>query len=636
MFPYLKFLSKYWQKEKGKIALIFVFVILSQSLSLLEPFFFATIVSKYLGQPQSFPSQAIFFKSLTLIVVAWVAVAFGGRTFKNLQSYFVGTVADRIGIGVLENAYNHVLALPMSFHSQEKAGEVFRKLSKARDDITALFQVLFDKIFQNAFSIVVVFGIVFWKSWRMGVALFGFIPLFFLVTWFFTRRIKKTQIEINKINENLFGSSFEAVSHIELVKAFSSEKEEEGHLRHDNALQHMRLKKKTVAYQMLAFAQGTVVNLARVVLLWWGAVLCFRGELSFANAILFNFYSFAVYQPLYDLGDIYTKYGEGVAAVDRLQSVLDEPVTIKDLPGATRVEKLRGKVEFRNVSFDYGLRGSPPAKEEYPATAGGGGISKGSTTPSRQGGTPLLSQEGNTAAPRSILRNISFIVEPGKKLALVGQTGSGKSTIIKLLLRFYEPTSGEILLDGKPIQDYNIESLHKRIGLVLQDNVLFNTSIAQNISYGTFDATEKMIEDAAQRASLQPFLAKLSAGLMTKVGERGLMVSGGEKQRVAIARSIIKRPDILVFDEATSALDSHTEEEIRKSILEVSKGVTTITVAHRFATVIDSDEIVLLVNGEITERGTHNQLLAAEGTYSKIYNLQTQRQRAGQELGEEV
>jgi ABC-type multidrug transport system fused ATPase/permease subunit len=633
MFPYIKFLSKYWQKEKGKIALIFVFVILSQSLSLLEPFFFATIVSKYLGQPQSFPSQAVFFKSLTLIVVAWVAVAFGGRTFKNLQSYFVGTVADRIGIRVLEHAYHHVLELPMSFHSSQKAGEVFRKLSKARDDITALFQVLFDKIFQNAFSIVVVFGIVFWKSWRMGIALFGFIPLFFLVTWFFTKRIKKTQIEINKINENLFGGSFEAVSHIELVKAFSSEKEEEEHLRHDNAMQHVRLKKKTVSYQMLAFAQGTVVNLARVVLLWWGAVLCFRGELSFANAILFNFYSFAVYQPLYDLGDIYTKYGEGVAAVDRLQSVMDEPVTIRNMEGAIKVEKLQGKVEFRNVSFDYGLRDSPPAKEEYPATAGGGGITKSDTTPSAIAATPP--RQGGEA-PRSILKSISFIVEPGKKLALVGQTGSGKSTIIKLLLRFYEPTSGEILLDGKPIQDYNIESLHKRIGLVLQDNVLFNTSIAQNISYGTFDATEKMIEDAAQRASLQPFLAKLSAGLMTKVGERGLMVSGGEKQRVAIARSIIKRPDILVFDEATSALDSHTEEEIRKSILEVSKGVTTITVAHRFATVIDSDEIVLLVNGEITERGTHNQLLAKGGTYSKIYNLQTQRQKAGQELGEEV
>lgn len=592
MFYYLKFLSKYWKGERGKIALIFIFVILSQSLSLVEPFFFATIVSKYLGQPQSFPSQAVFFKSLTLIVVAWIAVAFAGRSFKNLQSYFVNTVADRIGIRVLEHAYSHVLALPMSFHSQQKAGEVFRKLSKARDDITSLFQVIFDKIFQNSFSIVVVFAIVFYKSWRMGVALFGFVPLFFLVTWLFTKRIKKTQVEINKINEQLFGSSFEAVSHIELVKAFAAEAQEQRHLAHDNGLQHLRLKKKTFAYQMLGFAQGTVVNLARVVLLWWGAVLSFRGLLSFGNAILFNFYSFAVYQPLYDLGDIYTKYGEGVAAVDRLQSVLGEPVTIKNSPGAIKIEKLRGSVEFKNVSFSYGTG-------------------------------------------REILKNISFAVEPGKKLALVGQTGSGKSTVIKLLLRFYEPSSGEILIDGRPIDNYDIESLRHRIGLVMQDNVLFNTTIAENIRYGSFQAPEADIKDAAQRASLQPFLAKLSDGIFTKVGERGLMVSGGEKQRIAIARSIIKRPDILIFDEATSALDSHTEEEIRESILEVSKGVTSLTVAHRFATVVDSDEIILLQNGEIKERGTHQQLLKQGGEYSRIYNLQTQRQHAQEELGEE-
>jgi ATP-binding cassette subfamily B protein len=280
---------------------------------------------------------------------------------------------------------------------------------------------------------------------------------------------------------------------------------------------------------------------------------------------------------------------------------------------------------------------SPPLQGGVPREAGGGGWRKNNkqtpTTPSAYGGHPSLS---GGEAPRSILKNISFVVEPGKKLALVGQTGSGKSTIVKLLLRFYEPTSGEILIDGLPIENYDTKSLHKRIGLVLQDNVLFNTTIANNIRYGSFNQPDEAVIDAAQRASLQPFLAKLADGIFTKVGERGLMVSGGEKQRIAIARSIIKRPDILIFDEATSALDSHTEEEIRKSILEVSKGVTSITVAHRFATVIGSDEIVLLVNGEIKERGTHSELLAKHGEYSKIYNLQTQRQKAGQELGEEV
>jgi ABC-type multidrug transport system fused ATPase/permease subunit len=593
MFPYLRFLSKYWQKEKGKIALIFAFVILSQSFSLAEPFFFATIISKYLAQPHSFATPDVFFRSLTLIVLAWIGVAFAARTFKNLQSYFVGTVADRIGIGVLEHAYNHVLQLPMKFHSRQKPGEVFRKLSKARDDVTSLFSVMFDKIFQNLFSILVVFGIVFFKSWRIGIALFGFIPLFFFITWIFTRKIKKAQLEINQINEQLYGSSMEAISHVELVKAFSSEEKENENLRHDNALQHQILKKKTRVYQYLGFAQGTVINLARVVLLWWGSVLAFEGSLSFASVILFNFYSFAVYQPLYELGDIYTKYTEGIAAVDRLNGVLNEPVSISDKPNAVKVQKLQGKVEFKNVDFSYG-------------------------------------------PDRKILKNISFVIEPGKKLALVGMTGSGKSTIVSLLLRFYEPTAGEILIDGRPIGDYDTESLHKRIGLVMQDNVLFNTTIAENIRYGSFAAPAESVTEAAQRASLQPLLSKLADGIFTKVGERGLMVSGGEKQRIAIARSIIRKPDILIFDEATSALDSHTEEEIRRSIKEASTGVTTVTVAHRFATVIDSDEIVLLVNGEIKERGTHDQLLKKGGEYSRIYNLQTQRQKAGLELGEEA
>jgi len=345
------------------------------------------------------------------------------------------------------------------------------------------------------------------------------------------------------------------------------------------------LKKKTVVYQFQGFLQGTIVNLARVVLLWWGAVLAYKNLLSFSNVILFNFYSFTVYQPLYDLGDVTTKYTEGIAAVDRLQSVLNVPVTIQDAPDAKRVDKIKGKIEFRNVSFDYGT-------------------------------------------DRPILKDISFLVEPGKKLALVGQTGSGKSTIVKLLLRFYEPTAGQIFIDDLPLDSYESESLRRRFGLVLQDNVLFNTSIGANISYGSPETTEDDIVDAAQRASLQPFLAKLEHGIKSLVGERGLQVSGGEKQRIAIARAIIRRPDVLIFDEATSALDSHTEEQIRQSILEVSKGVTSITVAHRFSTVIDSDEIILLVDGHVTERGTHQQLLALNGTYSSIYNMQTQRRQA--------
>lgn len=586
MFPYLKFLSHYWKGERKNLAFIFIFVIFSQGLSLLEPVFFAKIIDNFLRDAHNltrFPTSAVFYHKLMLLVVGWIGVAFAGRTFKNFQMYFVDTVADRIGIRIFEHAYNHLLKLPMSFHSRQRSGEVFRKLSKARDDVTALFDIFFDKIFQNAISITAILVIVWVKAWQIGIPLFGFVPVFFLVTWIFTKRIRRTQTEINKINENVFGSSFEALNHIELVKSFSTEKKEEEYLNHDNWLQHQVLKKKSIAFQTLGFAQGTVVNLARVVLLWYGTVLSFRGVLSFGDIVLFNFYSFYIYQPLYELGSIYSKYHEGIAAVDRLQEILNEPVVIKDKPGAMAVQKFSGKVEFRGVSFGY-------------------------------------------ESDREILRDVSFKVEPGRKLALVGPSGSGKSTIVKLLLRFYEPASGTILIDDRPIEDYELSSLYKRIGLVLQDTVLFNTTLGENIRYGTFEADEPEIKNAAQRASLNSFLALLPKGLQTLVGERGLKVSGGEKQRVAIARSIIKQPDILIFDEATSALDSHTESEILTNIREVSRGVTTITVAHRLATVIDSDEIILLRAGSVVERGTQSELLAKNGEYAKLYRLQTQRE----------
>jgi ATP-binding cassette, subfamily B, heavy metal transporter len=373
------------------------------------------------------------------------------------------------------------------------------------------------------------------------------------------------------------------LNHIELVKAFSTEEKEQDYLYHDNQLSHLSLKKKTLSFQFLGFAQGTVVNLARVVLLWYGTILAFRGVLSFGDIVLFNFYSFYIYQPLYELGGIYTKYHEGISAVERLQEILNEPVAIKDKPGAVKVEKLEGRVEFQNISFGYDT-------------------------------------------DREILKDVSFVVEPGRKLALVGPSGSGKSTIVKLLLRFYEPISGKILIDGRPIEDYELSSLYRHIGLVLQDTVLFNSTLEDNIRYGTFDANDEQVRGAAQRASLDPLLKLLPKGLETLVGERGLKVSGGEKQRVAIARSIIKRPDILIFDEATSSLDSSTESEIMRNIREVSRGVTTITVAHRLATIIDSDEILLLKGGSVIERGTHDILLGKSGEYARLYRLQTQRE----------
>ena len=566
---------------------IFILVMLAQLFSVAEPLFYSTILAKFVSDSHNlhtFPDAHTFLVLLTITVLGWIAVALLSRIFKNIQQFMTATVSDRVGINIFNHAYEHVIRLPMAFFSGQKTGEIFRKMSKARDDVTLLFQTFFDKIFQNSFTIAVVLTYIFIKQWRIGLILIALIPVFILVTSYFTKKIKKVQNEINAINERLFGTSFEALNHIEVVKSFATEELEIRQVANDNAVSHENFKKRNRSFRDLLFWQGTIINFGRVVLVWYGAVLAYHGQLSFADLIVFNFFTFYIYQPLYDIGDVYTQYQQGISAVDRLRTLLDEPITIKNNPEALKPAHLKGKIEFKNVSFAY------------------------------------------FTGDREIIRDISFKVEPGKKLSIVGLSGSGKSTIVKLLLRFYEPTSGQILIDGRNIADYDLDVLHRRIGLVLQDNVLFNTTLGENIRYGTPEATDQDLKKASSRAYLDQLVEKLTAGLKTMVGERGLKISGGEKQRVAIARSIIKKPDILIFDEATSSLDSHSEEMIKQAIDKVSEGVTSVTVAHRFATVVNSDEILLLEAGQIIERGTHPALLKHNGKYAELYRLQTQRQ----------
>lgn len=581
-----RFLSGYWREERGKIALVFGAVMLSQGFSLLEPYLWTRLLDDFLrqvGDTLRFPTEGEYFDQVTVIVLLWIAAAFMARTFKNIQKYFVDTVADRIGNRVFLHAFGHVLSLPMSYHANVKGGEVFRKLTKARDDVATLFSVFFDKIFQNIFAISLVAGYTFWRNWRMGLVMVGFIPPFVLLTALLTRRIRAIQNEINRANEALFGTSVEAITHVEVVKAFVAAPHEVRAAARDTRLSHRNLQRRTVAYQILSFVQGTIINLARVSIIWYGALLLFRGSLSFGDLILFNIFTFWVYQPLYELGDIYARYQEGGNAIERLQSVLRQRPADVAQRTAVVVEHLYGDIEFRHVSFTY------------------------------------------SDNHREVLNDVSFRVLPGKKLALVGLSGSGKSTVVKLLLRFYEPSTGQILLDGRDLRDYDMAVLRGRIGLVMQDNILFNLSLADNLRYGTFDATDEQVIAAARRAYLDELVAKLPDGYRTLVGERGIKLSGGEKQRVAIARAIIKRPDILIFDEATSALDSRSESLIRLAINDVSAGLTTVTVAHRFGSVMDADEIILFEDGRLHERGTHSQLLVRGGRYAELHRLQTEQ-----------
>ena len=324
--------------------------------------------------------------------------------------------------------------------------------------------------------------------------------------------------------------------------------------------------------------QGLIISIGLMIVMGLAGHDIKAGNLSIGSFVVVNTYLIQLYLPLNFLGYIYREIRQSIADMERMFSLLTEDPDIKDFPSAVPLQINGGRIEFDKITFTYG--------------------------------------------PRAVLKQLSFTVEPGDHVALVGPSGAGKSTISKLLFRFYDPDAGEIRIDGQSLKGIEQSSLRAAIAMVPQDTVLFNTTIAENIAYGTDEMDMDKVRKASELASLDQFISSLPDGYDTRVGERGLKLSGGEKQRVAIARAILKNPSIFLFDEATSALDSHTEKQIQSSLNEISQERTTLIIAHRLSTIVSCDEILVLVKGEIVERGTHTQLLAKKGVYFDMWERQ--------------
>jgi ATP-binding cassette subfamily B protein len=329
---------------------------------------------------------------------------------------------------------------------------------------------------------------------------------------------------------------------------------------------------------MVNVGQGLIISIGLMIVMGLAGQDIKAGNLSIGSFVVVNTYLIQLYLPLNFLGYIYREIRQSVADMERMFSLLTEDPDIMDNQKAAPLRISGGRIDFENITFSYG--------------------------------------------PRAVLKNLSFSVEAGKRVALVGPSGAGKSTISKLMFRFYDPDTGDIRIDGQSLRDLEQSSLRAEIAMVPQDTVLFNTTIAENIAYGTNALDMDAVRNAARLASLDDFISSLPDGYDTKVGERGLKLSGGEKQRVAIARAILKNPSIFLFDEATSALDSHTEKQIQQSLNAISEERTTLIIAHRLSTIVSCDEILVLVKGEIVERGTHKTLLAKKGVYFDMWQRQ--------------
>ncbi len=486
--------------------------------------------------------------------------------------------------------FEHMHRLSLRFHLERKTGGLTRVLERGRAGIESIVRMTMLTLFPTIIEFVMILAVLLYEfDWRYAI-----ITVLMIVAYmYFTTKATEWRINIrrsmNESDTDASGKAVDSLLNFETVKYFGSEAREAS--RYDKAME--RFEKASVkAYISLA-----VLNAGQAIIFTGGLTLCMvlvvdgirQGRHTIGDFVLVNAMLLQLYQPLNFMGMVYREIKQAIIDIDQMFDVLDQEPEIADLPGAKPLHISNGEVVFENVRFAY---------------------------------TPQ----------RTILDGISFTVPAGKTVALVGPSGGGKSTISRLLFRFYEPQSGRILIDGQNITDVKQVSLRAAIGMVPQDTVLFNDTILYNIRYGRWDASSEEIEEAAKFAQIDRFIKSLPDGYETSVGERGLKLSGGEKQRVAIARTILKAPPILVLDEATSALDSFTEREIQNALDTISRGRTTLVIAHRLSTIINADEILVLEKGKIAERGRHQDLLDAEGIYASLWQKQRQVDEARQTL----
>ncbi|MDB5266834.1 MAG: ABC-type multidrug transport system, ATPase and permease component [Parcubacteria group bacterium] len=571
----LVYLKRYWKLS----LLVVILAAVNQVFSLFEPIIFQRIIDNYALRFHEI-TQAEFFHGTILLLLVFVGNAFISRIAKNFQDYYLNTVSQRSGADMYREGVRHSLDLPYSVFEDERSGETLGKLQKARQDTEKLVIDTINVVFISA--IILIFILVY------GAMVYWLIPIIFVgmmvvvggITVLFSRKIKTIQQKIVAETTALAGATTESLRNIELVKALGLAGQEVDRL---NAVTEKILKlelKKLQYLRMLDFVQGTVTNFIRAGLYLFLFYLIFVQKITLGQYLSLNIYSFWLFFPLAQITSFISTYRQAEASLENYTKLMNTPAE----PKASAPQEL-GPVttlEFNNVSFGY----------------------KSSTT--------------------QALSNISYRASRGETIAFVGPSGSGKTSLVKLLVLLYEPTSGGILYNGIAHTDIDKEELRAQIGFVTQDTQLFSGTIRENLLFVNPSATDDECLDALEKAQCRNLLERGGKGLDTVIGEGGVKVSGGEKQRLSIARALLRKPHILIFDEATSALDSITEAEIGKTIRDVStlQSHITVLIAHRLSTIMHADRIYVLEKGVVAEAGTHEELLDTKGLYSAMWRQQ--------------
>jgi ATP-binding cassette subfamily B protein len=576
----LSYLRQYWRL----VVLALVLATVNQIFSLLDPLIFRHVIDEYATRFDRYTARE-FFRGVSLLLAAAVGVAFVSRVAKNFQDYYINVITQRVGARIYSDGIRHSLDLPYQVFEDQRSGETLGKLQKVRTDVERLVGTVINIVFTTAVGIVFVTIYAFTVHWAIAPVYFLTVPLLGLLSSVLSKKIKRIQKVIVAETTALAGSTTESLRNIELVKSLGLA-QQEVHRLNATTEKILQLELKKVRYiRSLGFIQGTSVNFLRTSILFLMLYLIFAQQITVGQFFSLFIYSFFIFGPLQEMGNVINIYREAEVSLRNFQEILETPKEPRPL--APVLLRQLSRLAFENVTFKH--------------------------------------QSARTHA----LNGISFEVKQGETIAFVGPSGAGKTTLVKLLVGLYRPQEGRIVYNDVPSDTVDLESLRERIGFVTQDTQLFSGSIRENLLFVRPGATDAECLQVLEKAACQSLLARAEQGLDTVIGEGGVKVSGGEKQRLSIARALLRQPDLLVFDEATSSLDSLTEEEISDTVRTISSvgHLITVLIAHRLSTVLHADRIYVLERGRVVEHGRHQDLLERRGLYYAMWRQQIGEER---------
>ena len=562
------------KKVRLRILLAFACLVAAKLSNLITPLLYGASVDLVNGE-DGFSLTILWF-----LLGGYAAARLGQQVFAETKQYLFARVAQRAVRGAAMQAFRHLHKLSLKFHLERQTGGMTRAVERGAKGVEFLLTMATFEILPLLIEVFFV-SAVLWYLFGAPYAIITFVTV--LIYAVFTMRVTEWRMafrrRMNKADETAATKAVDSLLNYETVKYFNNEENEAK--RYDKAMRDYEDAAVLSRTSLAAFnvGQGAVISIGLVLVMGFAGWDIQQGTMSVGDFVAVNTYLLQLYLPLNFLGYVYREVRQSIIDLERMLGLIEEEPDIKDNDNAPALRLSKGAIRFEDVHFSYGNR--------------------------------------------PILKGVSFDVPAGKRVAIVGPSGAGKSTISRLLFRFYDPQKGAIFIDDQDVRAVRQETVRAAIGVVPQDTVMFNASIGYNIGYGHFGADQGAIEKAAKLASIDKFITGLPEGYESLVGERGLKLSGGEKQRVAIARAILKQPVIFLFDEATSALDSRTEKEIQTSLDKVSKSQTTLVIAHRLSTIVDADEILVMNDGIIAERGTHSELLAKNGLYAVMWARQS-------------